>query len=401
MRKNKNNSDNIYEALSNNNEFIYNKRPQNINLKKKLLDKNLDNINNNPKSKKDEYKPPIKNRNLSPPQRIKVINNNNINQTLDLYDEFFNGSNYLENEQQYNQTFRNKNKSQEKRKYFTRVQSKLSLEKHDTHNIQRTDISDFELNREIINQKTNKKINNRPFVKDISPINNEEKDYNKTFKKNELDIKKKLNDLKNLKKNINNIAKKSKPLNQKKGDKNINSNITYNKKTIKELEEENKNLKEKISKLEEDIKASNEKIKDLENKLNDKQKEIDSNCKIIEELIKDIDIKQNELNNNNFINETLKNELNNLKSVIPFKIQPSEKLMSVVFSSEDQNIHYSVICKNTDKFERIENLLYDEYPEYKKPNNCFKVDGNIINKKDTLEDNKIKDKSIIILQRIR
>lgn len=116
---------------------------------------------------------------------------------------------------------------------------------------------------------------------------------------------------------------------------------------------------------------------------------------------KEINEKQNALNFNNSFNDKLKAELDNLKSVMALDVRPGEKLISVAFLSEDQNIHYSVICKNTDKFERLEDLLYDKYPEYKQPNNCFKVDGNKINKKDTLEKNKIKDKSIIILQRIR
>lgn len=49
--------------------------------------------------------------------------------------------------------------------------------------MQKTETNDLESNKEIHNQKTNKKITNRPFFKDIIPINNEDKDYNKTYKK--------------------------------------------------------------------------------------------------------------------------------------------------------------------------------------------------------------------------
>ena len=41
-------------------------------------------------------------------------------------------------------------------------------------------------------------------------------------------------------------------------------------------------------------------------------------------------------------------------SRFPFELNEREKLMSVIFQSTDQNIHLSVICKNTDKFNKIE-----------------------------------------------
>ena len=70
-----------------------------------------------------------------------------------------------------------------KKKSFNTTQSKISLEKLYTHNMQKTETNDLESNKEIHNQKTNKKITNRPFFKDIIQINNEDKDYNKTYKK--------------------------------------------------------------------------------------------------------------------------------------------------------------------------------------------------------------------------
>ena len=54
--------------------------------------------------------------------------------------------------------------------------------------------------------------------------------------------------------------------------------------------------------------------------------------------------------------------------------------MSVIFVSSDKNIHYSIICKNTDKFSKIENMLYDAYPKLINSENNFLVNGKLINK---------------------
>ena len=45
--------------------------------------------------------------------------------------------------------------------------------------------------------------------------------------------------------------------------------------------------------------------------------------------------------------------------------------MTVIFSSTKKDILYSVVSKNIDKFTKIENILYDEYPECKDAQNCF------------------------------
>ena len=113
------------------------------------------------------------------------------------------------------------------------------------------------------------------------------------------------------------------------------------------------------------------------------------------------------LNLNNYISKEKYNQLLeeiNIKDKIlsnyPIKLLEGEKLMSVIFVSVDQKIHYSVICKNTDKFNIIENMLYEEYPEYMETENYFMVNGNKVNKYKSLELNKIKNHDIIVLKNI-
>ena len=71
-------------------------------------------------------------------------------------------------------------------------------------------------------------------------------------------------------------------------------------------------------------------------------------------------------------------EISNLKlklSRYPFELNEGEKLMTLIFTSIDQKINYSIICKNTDRFNLIENKLYDIYPEYSETENYFIVHG--------------------------
>ena len=74
-----------------------------------------------------------------------------------------------------------------------------------------------------------------------------------------------------------------------------------------------------------------------------------------------------------------------------FKLSEGEQLLSVIFVSSDKKIHYPSICKNTDKFSKIETLFYDAYPDQTKTENFFFVNGNKINKYKSLDFNNIKN----------
>ena len=95
-------------------------------------------------------------------------------------------------------------------------------------------------------------------------------------------------------------------------------------------------------------------------------------------------------------------EIKNLKGKLerfPFELCENEKLMSVIISTEDKNTQYSIICKNTDKFLRIEEKFYEEFPEFGKVENSFNINGNKINKYQTLEENSIKNSELIIIKK--
>ena len=129
---------------------------------------------------------------------------------------------------------------------------------------------------------------------------------------------------------------------------------------------------------------NNEKLKniDLQNKIDKQINIIHNNDSKIIDLYARID--------------DLKEKL----SRYPFELKKDEKMISVIFTSDDQTIHFSVICKNTEKFNRLEEKLYNDYPEYSETNNYFVVNGNRIQKFKTLDENNIRNSDIIILKQI-
>ena len=122
----------------------------------------------------------------------------------------------------------------------------------------------------------------------------------------------------------------------------------------------------------------------LENIKNEKITSNNSKDEIIE-LLKKLEIKNK--------------EINDLKSKIGFDLKEGENLMSIIFVSVDQVIHYSIICKNTDNFSKIEKILYDKYPEYKKSENYFLHNGKKINRFETIEENGIEYSALITLNK--
>ena len=74
-----------------------------------------------------------------------------------------------------------------------------------------------------------------------------------------------------------------------------------------------------------------------------------------------------------------------------------EKHIFVIIKTNDLKIQHLIPCYTSDIFTTIEEKLYAEYPELKKQNIYFTVDGITINKSDTLENNKIQSTTRILI----
>ena len=95
----------------------------------------------------------------------------------------------------------------------------------------------------------------------------------------------------------------------------------------------------------------------------------------------------------------LMEEIRYLESTQPFKLLPGEKMISVIFRNIEKDIIYSIICKDTDIFAKIEMQLYEKYPEFRESENFFIANGTIINKYKSLKENGIKDNDILLLNK--
>ena len=172
-----------------------------------------------------------------------------------------------------------------------------------------------------------------------------------------------INDINDLKKQLQNEKRKNSDLN----------------KIIKQLENKNKDYEQKINLLESEL--NQYKSKKENNEIQNEPKGTQDTKVLNSILEKDKEIK----------------ELRLKLSRYPFQLEDGEKLISVIFISSDQKVHYSMICKNTTKFSIIEGKLYEEYKDYEDLETYFTVNGKRINRHKSLDDNQIKNNDIIML----
>ena len=128
------------------------------------------------------------------------------------------------------------------------------------------------------------------------------------------------------------------------------------------------------------------KIKVLENKLKQKQKSSinysEENIYSLKEKIKKKDEEINKLKN--IINENR-------------KFVPLDQMTCIYFTSTDQKVHLPIPCIKTDIFAEVEEKLYKQLPEYRETNNSFIVNGTQILRFKTIEENKIKNSTPVLL----
>ena len=219
------------------------------------------------------------------------------------------------------------------------------------------------------------------------------------------------------KKNNKNLEKKnnSNQININKNDNknfcNINNNFqNYN---FDEKDKRIKNLEENINLLNKQLLEKTNKINTLSKENSElKQKIVELNLLINKKdsLLRN---KINELNSkiNNQIDPNNSNNHNKMLELyekiqilqeklkrFPFILEKNEKLMSIIFSSVDQKIHFSIICKNTDTINKLEAELYREYPQFSETDNYFMCKGKVLNKFHTFESDKIKNGDVIIVK---
>ena len=169
-----------------------------------------------------------------------------------------------------------------------------------------------------------------------------------------------------------------------------------------QLQKENTNLKNKIKsfeKINDDLVNENNQLKQQIIKSNNQLISLTNNLQNSNILSNN----QYNINDYSFVKlikdkEDIINDLNEKLKRFPFILEKNEKLMSVIFSSMNQKINYSIVCKNTDNIHNLEGILYKEYPNlFERQNYFYLCKGKLLNKFQTLESNQIKNGDTIIL----
>ena len=134
-------------------------------------------------------------------------------------------------------------------------------------------------------------------------------------------------------------------------------------------------LTEDLNKYKDLSNQKDKEINDLKIQLQNKEKNIESLNTLISEKIDELNNFKNNFNRNN----------DNLVS----NLNQGEMVISALFTSSDKKITYSIACKNTTPFVKLEEKLYKEYPEYKNTENYFLYNGNRVRRFKTIEENQI------------
>ena len=192
----------------------------------------------------------------------------------------------------------------------------------------------------------------------------------------------------------------------------MNNRIEGLKRELKEEKEKNKNLENIIN----DLRSKND------NETENLKKEIKSYKEKIEKMKNDfqkLSLENNNLKDKMKIHSTQNNqdeivrlykkiegltekidELNEKLKRYPFSLEEGEKIMSIIFTSVDQKINYSMICKNMDTINKLEEQLYKEYPKLGDAEYYFICNGVKVKKFKTLEELKIKSGDVIVLNEV-
>ena len=110
----------------------------------------------------------------------------------------------------------------------------------------------------------------------------------------------------------------------------------------------------------------------------------------------------NSISNNKNENDQLYQEINELKEKLnryPIILEENEDLISIIFCYKEKNRFYSMICKNTDSINNLEEKLYKEFPELSGNNISYLFRGKIIDQFQNFDDNKIKNGDMIIINK--
>ena len=144
------------------------------------------------------------------------------------------------------------------------------------------------------------------------------------------------------------------------------------------------------------INLINAQLKNINLILNTLDEDLKKNNKVLENLFDNNDRKINDKIENNSMNELEINETENY-SLKKKKKYYSNDIISIRIVTPYEDLDEIIECSKNDIFTTVEKKLYRKYEKYKNTENNFLLNGSIINRFRTINENKIEDGDKIIL----
>ena len=191
----------------------------------------------------------------------------------------------------------------------------------------------------------------------------------------------------------------------------------YRNQAIKEMEEWNRKLKDENDKLKEENEEERKKSEQLSEKVKELEKELDDEKKRNEDLKKEledaknnapkekqiVEVKSTNENKEEFLQNLLlkDKEISELKKKLEncIILSEGEELISIIFIYEEQNVHYSIICKNVDSLNIAEQKLMDKFKEMKEEEYDYYLDNTRLKRTKSFKENKIDNGAIITIKK--
>ena len=162
----------------------------------------------------------------------------------------------------------------------------------------------------------------------------------------------------------------------------------YKEEVLQNFNDIRKNL---IQTAETNIKNLTQKYKNMYKK---KEEKLDK--KYNEIIALNININENEIYYNKIKEENIK--FKKIISKFPFNLLENEYIILLIIMTKDEKIIFPLMCKNSDKLNKIENIFFSKFPEYSKNKGKFYAHYNLIKPVLSLEENNIKNNDIIIFE---
>ena len=82
----------------------------------------------------------------------------------------------------------------------------------------------------------------------------------------------------------------------------------------------------------------------------------------------------------------------------PFTLLQNEYIMLLIIMTKDEKVMFPLMCKNTDKLNKIKEIFFKEFPEYSDNNGNFYCHNNLLTIDKSLQECNIKNNDIIIFE---